>query len=59
MSKADPTISAREMRYRQAQKERGLKMVRVWCPADRVEELKKIAEKWREENSTTAQEPNQ
>jgi len=51
MSKADPTISAREMRYREKQSERGLKMVRVWIPADKAEELKALAEKWRIETS--------
>lgn len=49
MSKADPTISAREMRYREKQSERGLKMVRVWVPEDRVQEIKDLGAAMRAE----------
>lgn len=42
--------SDREMRYRKAQAERGEKRVTVWCPVDRIDELKAIAEKMREEH---------
>ena len=47
MSAADPTIAERERRYKEAQKKRGMKMCRVWVPADRVEELKRIAAEMR------------
>ena len=39
MSKADPTISEREMRYRENQAKRGLVMVRVWVPKERRDDL--------------------
>ena len=45
-NKVDP--SRREMRYRAAQAERGQKMVRVWVPAEKVEELKEIAKQMRD-----------
>tara|TARA_R110002020_G_scaffold115610_1_gene265705 strand:+ start:322 stop:477 length:156 start_codon:yes stop_codon:yes gene_type:complete len=49
MSKKDPTISAREMRYRKAQADKGLRMVRVWVPDDKAESLKAYAAKLRKE----------
>ena len=42
--------SEREMRYRQAQRERGLAHVRVWVPKDRADELKSIARTMCEEH---------
>lgn len=51
MSKADPTISAREMRYRKRQAERGLKYVRVWVPEDKVDMVKEFAKKLRDASS--------
>ena len=43
--------SEREMRYRAAQAERGQKMVRVWVPVEKVEELKAIARQMREDKA--------
>ena len=53
MSKADPTISGREMRYRKAQAQRGLKLVRVWVPEQQVDVIKATAEKMRADHADT------
>ena len=41
-------ISERELRYRERQRDKGLKHIRVWVPADCVDELKEVARKMRE-----------
>jgi hypothetical protein len=46
--------SDRELRYREAQVERGEKRVTVWCPVDRIAELKSIAEQMRSEHKEKA-----
>jgi len=48
MSKADPTISEREMRYRENQAKRGLTLVRVWVPKEKRDELREFAQRLRE-----------
>jgi len=48
VSDKDPTISAREMRYRAAQAKRDRVRVTVWVPKARADELKSIAAKMRE-----------
>ena len=39
----DKTVDQRQARYRDAQAERGLKLVKVWVPEGSVESLKLIA----------------
>jgi hypothetical protein len=34
-------------KYIETQRERGFKLVAVWVPEDKVERLRKTAEKWR------------
>ena len=49
MTRSDKTASERELRYRDAQRARGRKYVRVWVPEDRADEIKAIAQQMREE----------
>jgi DNA-binding LacI/PurR family transcriptional regulator len=48
MSTADPTIYDRQKRYREAQAERGLKLVKVWVPEGAVTTIKAVATELRE-----------
>lgn len=43
-------MSDRMKRYMKAQQERGLKLVSVWVPLDKVEKVRKTAEKWRRDH---------
>jgi len=43
----NPTQVERDRRLKAANAKRGLKQVSVWVPADRAQELKELAEKWR------------
>jgi Holliday junction resolvase-like predicted endonuclease len=36
-------------KYVEAQNERGFKLVAVWVPLDKVEKVRKTAERWRRE----------
>ena len=40
-------MSERMKRYVETQKERGFKLVAVWVPLTKVEQVRKTAEKWR------------
>lgn len=48
MSKADPTISGREMRYRENQAKKGMVLTRVWVPKEKRDALREFARKLRE-----------
>jgi hypothetical protein len=43
-------MSERMQRYIETQKERGFKLVAVWVPLDKVERLRKTAERWRRDS---------
>lgn len=47
-------MSDRMKKYVKAQQERGFKLVSVWVPADKVEQVRKTAEKWRREQGHTS-----
>lgn len=42
-------MSERMQRYMETQKERGFKLVAVWVPLDKVDYLRRTAERWRRE----------
>lgn len=50
MSKADPTQSEREMRYRERQSEKGLVLVRGWVPQDKRQDVLDYMKKLREDS---------
>lgn len=43
--------SERELRYRERQRERGYKYIRVWVPVDRADEIKSIAQTMRDKHT--------
>ena len=45
-----PTQPERTARLKEANKKRGLVQMSVWIPKERRQELKDLAEKWREES---------
>lgn len=47
-------MSERMKRYIETQRERGFKIVSVWVPLDKVNELRKTAETWRRESGYTS-----
>lgn len=47
-------MSDRMRRYINTQKERGFKLVSVWVPVDKAEQVRKTAEKWRREKGYTS-----
>lgn len=42
-------MSDRMKKYVKAQQDRGFKLVSIWVPADKVEKVRKTAERWRRE----------
>lgn len=43
-------MSERMKKYMETQRERGFKLVAVWVPLDKVERIRKTAEKWRRDH---------
>lgn len=47
-------MTDRMQKYIEAQKKRGFKLISVWVPIDKVETVRRYAERWRREEGHTS-----